>query len=269
LTAVSTQTPNSSLLDIVLQQTYSAIANEPSTGLVTGVSSSTTANCSGGGSVTVSYTVTSTSTITAGDTLTIATNNCVDSGSTLNGSMTVTFNAFTGTFSSTGAWSGSLTYNFANTVITTGSDSTAVDGDMSMSYNQSSYQVASYSVSGNSLQTTTVTSGTSTSRTISTYSYTGTRSGNLYTFTPNFTISGSLGKLGNTSFSVTTLTAFKQNGSSYPYEGVMKITATDNTSVTLTAIDSTSVKLDIDSDGDGTTNQTNTITWAALTASLL
>ncbi len=50
----------------------------------------------------------------------------------------------------------------------------------------------------------------------------------------------------------------------YPMSGSVKITATDNTNVVVTALGGAMVKLDIDTDGNGTVDRSITDTWANL-----
>ena len=64
---------------------------------------------------------------------------------------------------------------------------------------------------------------------------------------------------------VETLEAVLQNRfEEYPFDGIVKITGADNTSVTVTALDSVNAQLDIDVDGDGTIDVTLFPTWEEL-----
>lgn len=266
--SVTTTTTPHSLLDIMMQQAYSAMAQKPAFGLVTGVTNTETNACTNGGTMSVTYNVANVNTASPGDTFSIVTNSCVESDVTLNGTMGFTIGSISsGTFANGSAWSGSLTFNFTNQSVAVNGESVLLNGDFSINYSQTDAQNASYTVSGNTLQATIVKNGVTMNQTLSDYSDTGSQSGTLYTYSPNYTLSGNLGSLGNTSYAIKTVTPFKQNGDNYPYEGEMTITATDNTSVTLTAIDNTSVRLDLDTNGDGTTDQTKTVLWTDLQSS--
>ena len=64
-----------------------------------------------------------------------------------------------------------------------------------------------------------------------------------------------------------TTTDFKQATTAlYPSQGVMTVTAADNSSATLTVIDSGNVSVGLDKNGDGSVDETLTTTWAALMA---
>jgi hypothetical protein len=59
----------------------------------------------------------------------------------------------------------------------------------------------------------------------------------------------------------TTTTTFQGIGSDYPSSGVMVVTGAANSSETITAVDSISVTIDVDADGNGTVDQTINTTW--------
>jgi len=66
-------------------------------------------------------------------------------------------------------------------------------------------------------------------------------------------------------FSVNTLKPFEGLASDdFPYTGILKVIASDDSSVTLTALDTVNVRLDVDEDGDGSTDQTSDTTWSSL-----
>ncbi len=66
--------------------------------------------------------------------------------------------------------------------------------------------------------------------------------------------------LGATVFFDTT-TLFRGTSDENPSEGVMEMTADDNSRVTLTVLDNTRVELALDADGDGTPEQTVEVLW--------
>ncbi|MFQ5487645.1 MAG: hypothetical protein ACE5ET_04260, partial [Gammaproteobacteria bacterium] len=85
--------------------------------------------------------------------------------------------------------------------------------------------------------------------------------GTAYTIDANGTVA-STALDGSVQFQ--TLTTFEGIDPEYPHSGVMRITGARNSSVTLTAIDSTDVQLEVDADGDGVSDQTITTQWAVI-----
>ncbi len=84
----------------------------------------------------------------------------------------------------------------------------------------------------------------------------------LYTLDSRGTLeSGTLG--GTVTFS--TVQPFQGLGDDYPFVGEQITTAADGTSVTLIALDSVNVRLEIDDDGDGVADQTTDTTWSMVT----
>jgi hypothetical protein len=264
VTGVSVDTASSGMLGVTLQELYRAIEAQATSGQVVGVTLSQTVPCASGGSLLVNATVASSGTISAGDTVTVTATGCVESGVTLNGAFSVNFKSITGIPGQSSSWNGTFGVTYTNFSIAQHGDTASVTGDLTLTVNQTSLGNATLSATGSSLSVSTTHNSTSASITVTNLNYGGSVASGVYTFHTNYTMSGNLGKLGNSTYTVKTLTDFKQTSTGFPSQGVLKITATDNSSLTLTAIDSTNVKLDLDKNGDGVTDDTTTTTWTNL-----
>lgn len=253
------------LIDTSLQQIYKVLEKQAAANLVAGVTTTQSYPCTNGGSISATVSEAVTGTLSSGDSVALTATQCIEGSTTLNGGLSVSFSNLSGTPGSATAWSGALGLNFKNFSIAAGTEAALANGDMALSINQLGYQDATASISGNSLQLSLSRSGAVViDRTLSAYSYTGAVKSNLETYSVNFTMTGDFKIASNGAYSVTTTTPFKRLTGAYPYQGALKVTGSGNTSVTLTALDNTNVRLDIDKNGDGATDDTVNTTWAAL-----
>jgi hypothetical protein len=264
-TGVSIDVGSSGLIGASLQQLYGGLRARTAGNLATGVQTTDTAPCSGGGSITATGTVATQGTVSNGDSLSMTANNCVEGGLKLNGGMSITFSNVSGTVGSNSAWGATMAVQFSGLSIEANGDLVRANGDMTLAYNQTSSVVANASASGSSLQLSLARNGTTiVDRTLSNFGYDSSVNSDLFTYSANYTLSGNLARLGNTSYSVKTNTAFKQTGSAFPSAGSFTVTATDKTSATLTALDSINVRIDLDTNGDGAIDGSINTTWADL-----
>jgi hypothetical protein len=262
----TTHTPN--LLATSLRQVRNALSAQTPAAVVGVVTDSTQDACTSGTISRTRHIADSTlATITSGDYVTITAANCVESGETLNGSLTITFNSASGDVAHmVGAWSASMTITYSNLTITAGSLSESANGDLTLSYSQASDGSATFNTSGNSLTASVTYGSTTVSSSLSNYNYGGSVSAaGTYTFHDNLTFAGTYPRLGKVSYTIATPTDFVQTSTDvYPSQGVMKVSATDRTSLTLTVIDNAHVRIDVDANGDGVIDSSSTITWATL-----
>jgi hypothetical protein len=264
-TGVSIDAGSSGLIGVTLQQLYRGLRAGTAVNLATGVQTADPTPCSGGGSVTATRTVAAAGTVSNGDSLSMTANNCVEGALKLNGGMRFTFSNVSGAVGSDAAWGATMAMQFSDLSIDAHGDLVRANGDMSLGYSQTSNAVANASASGNSLQISLERNGTSiVERRLSNFSYDSSVNSDLFTYSANYTLSGNLARLGNTSYSVKTNTAFKKTGSAFPYEGSLTVTATDKTSATLTALDSINVRIDLDKNGDGVIDESINTTWSNL-----
>ncbi|WP_233800700.1 hypothetical protein [Paraburkholderia sp. HP33-1] len=262
---VSIETPTAGLISASLSQLYKGLGVQPVNNLVAGVTTGSSASCASGGTISVSVTEATPGIVSNGDSMTITATNCSENGEVINGQLAYGFSNISGTIGSSTAWSATLTLNYTNLTLQSGGVTIGANGDMSLGYNQTDSQDATAVVSGSSLQMNlTQSGGTVISRTLTAYSFNGSISGSTNTSSANFTLTGSSPALGSVNYTVKTTTAFQAVSGANPSVGSMTVTAANNSTATLTAIDSTNVRIDIDSNGDGVIDQTINTTWADL-----
>lgn len=227
---------------------------------VVGAITTSSVACSGGGSVGITLDdVDDTGDVSTGDTVTLGFNSCTEDGSTLNGSMSVSNLVFTQPSSTAYSFSGTMTLN--NFTFTDGPDNGIISGTISFAESSSDDITTTTTISLNSL-TATVASETlaitGLTATVTENSITG-----VYTVSSSGTINSN--ELGGT-LTFSTPTALRGVETGYPSSGVLRISGS-NSSVTLMAISSTTVRLDVDSNNDGVIDSTMNTTWAGLEAS--
>jgi hypothetical protein len=256
------------LVEASLQQLYLALNALPAGNLVAGVTVTDTAACTGGGSITVTANVADVSKMSNGDSLTVSASNCIDSGAKFNGGFTATFSNLSGTVGSASAWSATLAFRFSNFQFEQDGIASSVNGDETLTVNQTAYRTASVGATMSSLRTAVLKNGTKLAdQTLSAARYSATVSGTTQTYTVDFNFTDNFKSVGS-SYVVTTLSAFKQTGYAYPFQGSMKITASNNSSATVTALDAANVKIELDKNGDGAVDETVNTTWTALNSKL-
>ena len=142
---------------------------------------------------------------------------------------------------------------------------------MRITLDETSSATTTLTLSGSSLSFDRLVNGAArATRTLSNYNYqlattlaTGTTSQSF-----SFTASGSFPRFGTVSFAAqTTQPIVTLAGAAHPSSGAGKVTGANGTSVTVTVI-STGVRLDVDTNGDGTIDATLTRMWAELDAEL-
>lgn len=225
-----------------------------------------TLNCNQGGTLLIELDTASTSRLSSGDSLVATASSCVHEGDRLNGSVHISVPSLNGTPSSTSAWSGTFGVTFTNFTFDDGSDVDGLNGDISLSFNQTAPGTASFGISGNSLNLTDTRGGATVERTLSAFSSAGSVASDVFTYRTSFTLSGNASALaiGNGPYTVNTTTDFVQQRRSAPSAGVLVVRASDNSSLTLTTVDTTNVNIGADLTGDGVVDQTLPTTWREL-----
>lgn len=260
VTGVTLHSGRSGVIGTSLRQLYRGLDAQTAGNLVTGVE--TTEACTNGGTISVSATVANEGQVSNGDSLSITTNGCVEGDVKLNGGIRFTFSNLTGTIGPDTTWSATLAIVYSNLTTEVNGEVLRVNGDLTVGYVQTNSLIAKASASSSSLQVTYTSNGeTIVDYTLSSLNCEATINSSSYTHRADYTVSGKLGNLGNTSYTVTTNTRFEGNAGAFPSKGSMTVKATDNTSLTLTAVDSTNVRIDLDTNGDGGIDQTINTTW--------
>ncbi|WLI90646.1 hypothetical protein Q4S45_05875 [Massilia sp. R2A-15] len=236
--------------------------------LLTGVSSSQTQACAGGGTITVSGTAAGSNGPANGDKFSITANNCVEAGTTMNGAISMTFSNISGNLFGTGAGAATMDMTFTDFTVAEGTTSATVAGDMKLVMSQTAAGTVSLAISGTSLQSIERKGGVKVSDfRLSNYTATVSGSGNTFSVSTNYALTGTFGSLGQLSVTVSTLQPFVVGDSGVPSSGSMIINGAAS-SVTATVVPGNKVRLDYSAKGDGVITQTNTIAWTAFVASL-
>ena len=89
------------------------------------------------------------------------------------------------------------------------------------------------------------------------------RSTNAFSYTVSGTLTST--RLGG-SLTFQTLVPFSGIEGAPPSSGVLKVSGANNTSLTLTALSSTSVRIDVDTNGDGVFDTSTSKTWSEIAA---
>ena len=262
LTGVSIDTPGISAVAPVLK----LVKRATGTPLLTGVT--TNQACTGGGTVTLDANLSSAQKFSNGDTMSLTAHNCIEDGNTLNGNVSITIGNVSGDLMNT--WIGSVTMDtrFTGFSIVNGTESATVNGDMKIGLTSTSQSSQSLSISGNSLQTTEQRSGAAAvNMTLSAYSLTGSVNGSTVSAAANFTVAGNANGLGQFAYTVKNLQPFVGTTTGMPSSGAMIVNGAAS-SVTVTALNSSSVRLDYSAKGDGVITQTTTLSWAEFVAAM-
>lgn len=261
LTGVSVGRANISAVTPVLDLVKRAYTRDAAQ-LLTGVTISEA--CTGGGSITFEANLRNQQTVSNGDSIVMTANRCVEDGDMMSGSFRATFADVSGDILNSWIWSGTLDTRFDNFSVTSGSDTVNVNGDMKIAINQTSSSSSSLTVSGKSLQTSEQRSGTTVAtRTLSDFTMTSSTRDLTVTSSASFAMSGNSSGLGQFSYTVKNLQPFVTVGASMPGSGALIINGA-STSVTLTAVSVTGVRLDLSDKATGSVTQSTNVSWMDL-----
>ncbi len=204
-------------------------------------------------------------TLTTGDSVTATFSNCYLSldGMTTNGGISLTNLTIKGTPSVAGtAWNATATFGFSKMTINTPSGNYLVNGALTYTGNTQNGVAISVSLSGSSL---TVQKTGGPTLTLANFNFKGNVDNNTMAFSEygSGQVTDSALK-GYVNFTIPSATPFAGNVGQYPSSGAMTVTGANKSSVKLTAIDSTKVQLQVDSNGDGVVDHTFTEPWSSL-----
>lgn len=231
----------------------------------TGLSNTLTVNCERGGTATITLTAANAGQVSRGDSATVTANNCVDGNDTANGAINLAFDNITGTPSSTSAWNAAMTVTFTNFSYNEGDETNTANGALTLAYNQTARRNATFSLTGPEVRLITVEDGEVADRSLTGFNTSGSLNGDVLTYRTAFVLSGEdLPRLGDGPYTVATTTDFVQQEGSNPNAGVLTVTASDRSSLTLTTINDEDVGLALDANGDGSADLSMITTWDAL-----
>lgn len=224
--------------------------------------------CSYGGTMTIDATLRNEQMISNGDKIAITAKNCNEDGSIVNGTLAATLSNITGDILNSTNWTATLDTSFVNFSVASGPETTSVDGDMKIAMTQTSATSSAMTISGKSLKLTEQRNGQNVGTfTLADYSMSGSTQGSTNRSAANFTISGNSNGLGQFSYSVKNIQPFVSAGLSNPSSGSLIVNGASS-SVTLTVLSVSSVRLDFSARGDGVTTQTSNLSWTELLAAI-
>ncbi len=263
LTGAVTQTGSGfdvgGVLATALRTAQPLIATGQFSGVTGAVISSNNIACTNGGNFSFSLDdVDNSGTITSGDTMSISFANCNEAGSILNGSIALTGLVVTGDIT-TFPYTLQFTMQMNNLQAQENGLTDIANGAATYSESSTDGVVTTSRLSGASVQYTSA----GVTATITAFQIDSTDNAGTGAYTFNVAATVSSPSMGG-SATIVTNTTFQGNGSGNPFVGQAKATGANNSSVTLTAIDTVNVRLDVDEDGDGVTDSTTNTTWSAL-----
>lgn len=246
--------------------TYIASAKANST--LIGVVQSQTVACSNGGSSTVSGNdADNNGIVSAGDSVTITSNNCTEAAGTLSGSLGFVINSASGTFNSSN-FSAGMTMSFGNFSVASSQFSANVNGNLTFSITANGVNTTSATVSTPSLAVSGTYAGVTRTRSLANYSATFARTPNpTYTYVTSYILNGFLtsSSLSSQAISFSTPTPMVTRYTDYyPSSGVLLITGASNSKIRLTVLSNTQVREELDANGDDTYESSTTANWNTL-----
>jgi hypothetical protein len=221
------------------------------------------ANCAVSGTVDVQIDSTDPMQLTINDTFVFEYTDCDDgTGVILNGGMTITITTIGGDVAS-GNFLLGMQIGFSAFAVTEGGETASADGTINIEIDTSNPPVTRIAVSSSTL----VTTSEGTEEVLTSFSVEITEDASTFpvavTVETAFTLSSP--RIGG-EVTVTTSLVLLSMGEDYPFEGELRIAGAGNAVIVMIALDTNTVRLQIDIDGDGATDETIDLTWDELMA---
>jgi hypothetical protein len=216
--------------------------------------------CAVAGTVSISGNLRSQDTLSPGDTITARFTNCDDGeGEVINGVLTLDIDTFEGDLLS-GFVALGVTMGFQSFSVTEDGEIHMVNGGLSVLIDTRNYPLNTFTMSSGSLS---VTDGVET---VVLSNFTTTASSDESSQPPAFTFesSGRISVPRHGSVTYRVEEPFTGFGEGDPESGVLYIEGGGGASITATVLSATQVQLDMDYDGNGSTDQTVIVTWVEL-----
>jgi len=222
--------------------------------------------CGGGGTVTVDGSLHSQTAISNGDTLAITANNCVENGQLINGGLTIAISGVSGDVPNGKAGSVTLATRFNNFRVGGGALTGTLTGDMKIALTATNAANITLAISGSSLQLNEQRAGATVATvTLTDYTVAGNINGTTSTSAASFSVAGNSSALGQFNYTVKNQQPLVYQGGASPVSGAFIVNGAGS-SVTLTVLNGSSVKLDYSAKGDGTITQSKTLSWSEFLA---
>jgi hypothetical protein len=258
--SVSTQ-PN--WAKIGWQQWLAARAAWNATPTLAGATTPTTISCSGGGNLLVTVNdANNNNTFDGGDSLSVTANSCVESGVTVGGSFSASLTSNPSGDPTGCVYGIALAFTFQSFTATDSGGVATANGQLTLSSTRTACSTGTDSIGASTFSESFTAAGATRSRSLIGYSAT-------VAFTPTQSTTTLAGTLTSTalnggSLTITTPTPFVRayNTEAFPHAGVGVATGANGGKVTVTALSSTTVRVDLDANGDGTPEATVTKPWS-------
>jgi hypothetical protein len=258
--SVSTQ-PN--WAKIGWQQWLAARAAWNGTPTLAGATPSTTISCSGGGNLVVSANdANNNGTFDSGDSLSVTANSCVENGITVNGAFSASLTSNPSGDPSGCVYGIALAFTFQSFTATDSGGVATANGQLTLSSTRTACSTGTDSIGASTFSETFTAAGATRSRALIGYSATVALTPTQSTTTLAGTLTSSA--LDGGSLTITTPTPFVRayNTEAFPHAGVGVATGANGGKVAVTALSNTTVRIDLDGNGDGTAEATVTKPWS-------
>jgi hypothetical protein len=231
--------------------------------LVTGASITTTEACAGGGTVTlVDNDINGNGQPDVGDTASITATNCTFQGSTLNGTLTLTVNAFSGN-TNVPPFLVAITMTLTNLTAKSAAASSTGNGTMVLTVSSNTAGNRTDSLKSTQFATTSTYGSASYSRTLNDYTVVVDSNAATSSSKADGTLTSSA--FGSKSVTIATQAPFvRQLSQTRPASGQATATGANGAVVRVTALSNTQVKIELDANADGTFETTVTKLWSEL-----
>jgi len=254
---------NIDLVNVLLSQVKAAPqrVSANAAGSLTGAVVSETIDCFNGGSMSITFDdADNNQQLSTGDSMSFNANLCSEDGMTMNGSVTMNVVSAIGHSETDLPYSMQLSIQASNFTVTEGAESFALNGGMTLSESTSDGVSFTNSLTGSSIQ---VTEG-GVNASLYNFSIEASEDNSIlpYAYTLDLNATVDSAELGG-SVTIVTDIVFAGSGLDNPSSGQATITGANNSRVTLIALDSVNVRLEVDADGNGSVETIDT-TWDAL-----
>jgi hypothetical protein len=257
LSGVSIDAKVPGLAELATDMLRQLVGNRAST--VTAVVQS--ASCPDGGTMKVSISADSLDSMQPGDVATIEARNCGVSGLKISGGLMLTLKEGSAAFAPNGVSHSVMQYQFTSLSLASDTETALMDGDMTAKYDQSSAGDITVVLSGDSFRTRLERGGAL----VMDHTMLGFESSAAATIagrtaSRNYMLSTSSPSFRDLYVEVKTITPLVYGAGDNPVSGSILVTGAAS-SVTITAVDAASVRLDLSARGDGVITESRTMPW--------
>lgn len=229
--------------------------------VLTGATQVETEQCTGGGNLSVTITdLNGNQRLDSGDSAAITASNCVVSGTTINGQLSVVYNSITGNLDAY-PYSFSATVTLNNLTTRSAQITTQGTGSFTLAVSGTSNSSSTVSLTASSLSTASTYAGATYSATLTNYIIAET----LGATSSTTLVSGSLNtsQLGSNTLTTATITPFTRfYTNAYPSSGQVTVAASQGGKVRLTVQSASTVLIELDANGDDKYEVSVTRLWS-------